>query len=95
MGSADSTFDCVMSGALQTPNADTAHSESVALQAAAITSRYVRTAVETVSFWAAVVLPLAYLPLVSGGLAASELLPFVVLLTANLLALTLGHDHNR
>jgi hypothetical protein len=52
-------------------------------------------AVRAVAFWLAVVLPVAYLPLVADGVAGSELVPFVTLLAANVVALTVGHDHRR
>jgi hypothetical protein len=47
------------------------------------------------AFWLAVVFPLAYLPLLPGGIGSGELLPFLALLAGNVLALTLGHDHAR
>lgn len=57
----------------------------------ALSSKVVRT----VAFWLAVVFPLAYLPLLRGGVASGELLPFLALLAGNVLALTLGHDYGR
>jgi uncharacterized RDD family membrane protein YckC len=55
----------------------------------------VAQAVRAVAFWAAVVLPLAYLPLLGGGIAGGESVPFLALLATNVLALTLGHDYAR
>ena len=55
----------------------------------------VTTAVRATAFWLAVALPVAYLPLLAGGVAGNELVPFVALLATNLLALTLGHDYAR
>lgn len=55
----------------------------------------VTTALRAAAFWLAITLPLAYLPLLTGGIAGNELVPFVALLAANLLALTLGHDYAR
>jgi hypothetical protein len=49
--------------------------------------------VEALAFWLAVVLPLAYLPLLlAGGLSTSTLLGC---LAVNALAHLLGHRHNR
>jgi hypothetical protein len=66
-------------------------------------SRATSTASETVrnaarnlrgmSFWAAIVLPMVYLPLLSGGLTGSETLLFVALIGINAGAFVLGHDH--
>jgi hypothetical protein len=76
------------------------HSESprfgvVGTNALARLGALAESSVRAVAFWAAVVFPLAYLPLLRGGVAASELLPFLALLAANLLALTVGHDYRR
>jgi hypothetical protein len=46
-----------------------------------------------VSFWAAIVLPAVYLPLLSGGLAGTEALLFVGLIAVNAGAFVFGHDH--
>jgi hypothetical protein len=51
--------------------------------------------VRGLAFWLAVVFPLAYIPLLPGGIGGSELLPFLALLAGNALALNLGHDHAR
>lgn len=58
-------------------------------------SKVVTAAVQAICFWLAVALPLAYLPLLVGGLAGSELVPFGILLAANALSLAVGHDHAR
>lgn len=53
-------------------------------------------AVETVGFWAAVLLPLTYVPLLLTGLSSQQdatLLAALVVL--HLLALSAGHAHNR
>ncbi|ADQ67241.1 hypothetical protein C499_05810 [Halogeometricum borinquense DSM 11551] len=50
---------------------------------------------ETVTFWAAILLPLAYLPLLAGGLAQAEMFQFVGLLACNLFALVAGHGYGR
>jgi hypothetical protein len=53
-------------------------------------------AVETVGFWAAVLLPLCYVPLLATGLSSGAdagLLAILVLL--HVLALSAGHRHNR
>ncbi|ELY57604.1 hypothetical protein [Natronolimnohabitans innermongolicus] len=47
-------------------------------------------------FWGAIVLPIAYLPLLAYGLSSSFLLVvFLVLVTVHLLALYVGHAHRR
>jgi hypothetical protein len=58
-------------------------------------SALLTTTVQCVAFWLAVVFPLAYLPLLGDGVAASELLPFTALLAGHVLALTIGHDYAR
>jgi hypothetical protein len=56
--------------------------------------RSLTTTTRAVSFWVAIAVPFCYLPLVARGLETrGELVVFVVLLSVNLLALTLGHDH--
>ena len=77
-----------------------AHSQSPRLRHVGSTaveslSARVISAVQALAFWLAVTLPLAYLPLVVDGLSAGEHLPFLALLAANVLALTVGHDHAR
>ena len=46
------------------------------------------------SFWAAIVLPITYLPLLAGGLAGGEAVPFAALVALNAGAFVLGHDHD-
>ncbi|WP_302082145.1 hypothetical protein [Salinibaculum rarum] len=48
-----------------------------------------------VAFWAAVVLPLAYLPLLSSPVDDTQLLVFVALATLNVVCLFIGHDYSR
>lgn len=55
----------------------------------------VLTPVRFVGFWLAVVLPLIYLPLLVGGLSATETTLFVVLLALNVLSLFAGHGYAR
>ncbi len=60
-------------------------------------SETVRTAlrnVQVASFWAAIVLPVTYLPLLAGGLTGGEVLLFVALVAVNAGAFVLGHDYN-
>jgi hypothetical protein len=47
------------------------------------------------SFWTAVLLPLAYLPLVTNGLTTGETSVLLALVVANVVALVLGHGHAR
>lgn len=47
------------------------------------------------AFYAAVGLPLAYLPLLASGMTAERLPLFFGLLAMNAVALVLGHDYNR
>ncbi len=46
------------------------------------------------SFWAAIVLPITYLPLLAGGLAGGDALLFAALVAINAGAFVLGHDHD-
>jgi hypothetical protein len=46
-----------------------------------------------VGFWAAVVMPFLYLPLLLGGLDSGETTVFVSLLLLNLAALVTGHEY--
>ncbi|MGQ4555078.1 hypothetical protein [Halobellus sp. GM3] len=46
------------------------------------------------SFWAAIVLPFTYLPLLAGGLTGGEALLFAGLVALNALAFVLGHDYD-
>ena len=50
--------------------------------------------VQVASFWAAIVLPVTYLPLLAGGLTGGEALLFVALVAVNAGALVLGHDYD-
>lgn len=66
----------------------------------AVVSRYrehaLTTPLEVVGFWAAVVLPFLYLPLLFTGISSqSELLTFLGLIALNLAALLAGHGHKR
>jgi len=45
-------------------------------------------------FWSAVALPLAYVPMLAGGVAASRPSLFAALLVAHALALVAGHDYH-
>ena len=47
------------------------------------------------SFWTAVLLPLAYFPLVADGLESGETSVLLVLVAVNAVALLLGHEHAR
>ena len=49
--------------------------------------------VRRVSFWAAILLPLVYLPLLSGGLGPQTGQLVIGLLALNLIALFVGHSH--
>jgi VIT1/CCC1 family predicted Fe2+/Mn2+ transporter len=48
-----------------------------------------------VSFWLAVALPIAYLPLLVGGLASWQVPTFLGLFALNVFALVMGHDYGR
>lgn len=48
-----------------------------------------------VGFWLAVILPLAYLPLLVGGLSDWQLPTFGVLFTLHVFALIAGHGYGR
>lgn len=63
---------------------------------AARLSALLRRPVEALAFWAAIVLPFVYLPLLVGGFeTTTDLLLFAGLIVANVVALLVGHDHNR
>jgi hypothetical protein len=49
---------------------------------------------QVASFWAAIVLPVTYLPLLAGGLTGGETLLFVALVAINAGAFVLGHDYD-
>lgn len=55
--------------------------------------RSVRHAVQFAAFCAAVALPLAYLPLLAGGLPGSEAVPFAGLLITHTAFLLAGHGY--
>jgi Cu/Ag efflux pump CusA len=66
-------------------------------RAASTVSQTIRTALRNLrvaSFWAAIVLPVTYLPLLAGGLTGGEALLFAALIAVNAGAFVLGHDHN-
>lgn len=66
------------------------------LQDAAVSvGRRLQTPLRAGAFWAAIVLPFLYLPLLVGGLAGSELVAFFGLMAANAVALLVGHDYGR
>jgi hypothetical protein len=58
-------------------------------------ARLIAAPLRFVGFWVAVALPFLYLPLLLGGLTGQELLVFGLLLTANALALVVGHGHGQ
>jgi hypothetical protein len=66
---------------------------SRAASTASETVRSIARSLRGVSFWAAILLPITYLPLLSGGLAGSEALLFVALIAVNAGAFVLGHDY--
>lgn len=50
--------------------------------------------VRAVGFWSAIALPFLYVPLLATGLATTaELMVFMSLLAANVVAIALGHSH--
>ena len=53
-----------------------------------------RATVRGMSFWSAILLPLVYLPLLSGGLGSQTGLIVVGLLGLHLIALFVGHNHS-
>ncbi|WP_049916667.1 hypothetical protein [Halogeometricum pallidum] len=63
----------------------------LASNAARLTAR----SAQTVTFWAAILLPLTYLPLLHGGLEQAEILRFAGLLVCNAFALVAGHGYGR
>ncbi len=48
---------------------------------------------KAVTFWAAIVLPFSYLPLLAGGLTGGEPLLFATLVAVNALAFVAGHGY--
>ena len=67
---------------------------SHAVSTASETVRSVARSLRGVSFWAGILLPATYLPLLSGGLAEGEALLFMTLIAINAGALVLGHDYD-
>ncbi|SER91247.1 hypothetical protein [Natrinema salaciae] len=54
------------------------------------------TPIRAVGFWAAIAMPILYLPLLATGLSSSfDGALFLTLLVGNLLALYVGHAHRR
>ena len=49
--------------------------------------------VKRVAFWAAIALPMTYLPLLAGGLRGVEVTLFLALLSANAVAIVIGNGH--
>ena len=49
--------------------------------------------IRRISFWSAILLPLVYLPLLSGGLGPQTGYIVIGLLALNLIALLVGHNH--
>ena len=60
---------------------------------ASTAARLTLRSAQTVTFWAAVLLPLTYLPLLHEGLAQAEMLRFAGLLACNVFALVAGHGY--
>lgn len=61
---------------------------------APLVRRRLRGGVRAATFWAAVVLPFLYLPLLAAGLRTrADLVVFLALLGCNLLAIHLGRGH--
>lgn len=48
---------------------------------------------QAVAFWSAIALPIAYAPLLYGGLTSGDLVLLAGLVAVNLLAFVLGHGH--
>ncbi|ELZ60824.1 hypothetical protein G3A49_10900 [Haloferax volcanii] len=69
--------------------------DSIALDFASTVGRLAYAPLETVAFWSAVALPLAYLPVLSGGLSTGELPLFAGLIALHAVALVLGRDHGQ
>ena len=54
------------------------------------------SSIRFIGFWAAVVLPFLYVPLLANGLETSgQLQTFLLLLAANIVALLFGHHHRK
>ncbi len=66
-------------------------------RAASTVTETVRTVLRNfrvASFWAAILLPVTYLPLLAGGLTSSQAFLFVALVVANAGAFVLGHEYD-
>jgi hypothetical protein len=57
--------------------------------------RSLRRPAQFVGFWAAVVLPVCYLPLLFGGLRGAQTRLFSALLVGNAMALVAGHGYGQ
>ncbi|WP_416839737.1 hypothetical protein [Haloferax sp. DFSO52] len=77
-----------MSGIPSTP-------DSIAFDFASAVGRVAFQPLETVAFWAAVALPIAYLPMLAHGLTSANLPLFVGLLALHAAALVLGRGHRQ
>jgi len=53
----------------------------------------ISSTIRRISFWSAILLPLVYLPLLSGGLGPQTGYIVIGLLALNLIALLVGHNH--
>jgi hypothetical protein len=53
----------------------------------------VRKPFQFAGFWSAVALPFVYVPMLAGGLTASQQSTFALLLAAHAVALVAGHDY--
>lgn len=54
------------------------------------------TTIRATGFWAAIVLPFLHIPLLLNGLGTSgELIAFIALIVANIVAIRLGYNHRR
>ncbi len=53
----------------------------------------VRRAVEPVAFWASVLLPLGYVPLLFGGFTDGQVELFLALVGLHVASLVIGHGH--
>jgi hypothetical protein len=59
----------------------------------AVLQRSVLDPLRFLAFWASILLPLTYLPLLHGGITGSELTVLAALLVANVVALIVGHGY--
>ncbi|ATW88954.1 hypothetical protein halTADL_2207 [Halohasta litchfieldiae] len=75
------------------------HGQNTSVEADSVTDAARRgtlaleASIRGVSFWAAILLPLVYLPLLSGGLEPQTGYIVIGLLALNLIALFVGHSH--